>query len=160
MRIILAAIGILYLCSCVNKEVRNPSSDEIICESPILDSQIKDEVVRSLTSIETRVDEVGSLKINKIDSKVEDNRKLISLAYSLILTNPSKLSSTIHLSDPERKKMEVTINAQLPCVAHALSARLILLNGQMYNDVSDDDRTDLDSFNESHKNLLVIDNPN
>lgn len=151
---------VLLLWGCINKEIRNPSSEDNKCESQISASQVRDEIVGSLTSLETKLDEVSVLKINSIDVRVEGNRKTVVLKYTLTLLEPSRLSQSIQLSDPERRKIEVAINANLPCIPRSVSARGILLDGQRYNDIPDDDRDGLGAFNENNKNSLVIESPN
>lgn len=149
-------IGFLFLAGCVTENT-GPTN---VCERQISEDQIRNEVVSSLTSLEVKLNEVKSLKLIDSDVRLEGVRKLVVLKYNLALNEPSKLSRAIKISDPARKTMEVVINANLSCLENTIGATAIYVDGQLYNDVSDDDRPDANLFNEENKNSLKIDKSN
>jgi len=130
------------------------TNDSEICDNSISAIQLKNELVSSLTSIEVRVDEVESLKINSINVQSENERKLVALSYTLALRERSHLSKTIALNDFERKKMQITVNLNVPCKSRGTSSSAILIDGRLYNDVPDDDRDGLAEFNQTNANSL------
>jgi len=138
----------------VRRTANTNSSD--FCNNSISSVQMRDEIVNSLTSLETRIDEVSVLKINSVDVRTENKRKLLTVHYTLILREPSHLSKSITLDDPKRMNLQITINANLACESQATSSKSILIDGKQYNDLQEDDREGLAESNEANKTSLQL----